>query len=88
MTGAVLAIDIVAAILCVAGFLLAFRFETIRRWWGGAPPPSVSPGKSSDEEEDEPLVYALRIAGVMLMAFSAAIALLFTIFSQSSGAVQ
>ena len=87
MTGAVVAIDIAATILCLVGFLVAFRFEMIRRWWGGAPPPSVSPARLSDKE-DEPLVYALRIAGVMLMAFSAAIALLFTIFSQSGGVAQ
>lgn len=51
--------------LCVAaiGFAMAFRQVAVRRLLGRPAPP-----RSSGEDED-PLAYALRISGVMIMAF-------------------
>jgi hypothetical protein len=50
-------------ILAVIGFNMAFR-QTAVRGLLGRPAPSRLP----DEDED-PLAYALRISGVMIMAF-------------------
>jgi len=56
---------VVAGGLCLAfmGFGMAFRQIVVRRLLGRPAPPR-SPG-----DDEDPLAYALRIAGVMIMAF-------------------
>lgn len=49
--------------LALIGFAMAFRQTGVRRLLGRPAPPRLR-----DEDED-PLAYALRIAGVMIMAF-------------------
>lgn len=52
-----------ALLAAIAGYALAFRQDSVRRLLG-----RPLPLRSSGEDED-PLAYALRIAGVMIMAF-------------------
>jgi hypothetical protein len=67
----VFAIDLAAALLAIAGFLLGFRQHALRRWWDrlrarrGRPPLLAG---VKDEGED-PAYYAMIIAGTMMMAF-------------------
>ncbi len=56
------------------GFNMAFRQGMVRRWLGRPAPP-----RSADEDEDA-LAYALRIAGVMIMAFGIVIGGMVTTF--------
>ena len=67
MPGYLLAI-LLGLILALVGFGMAFRQVGVRRWLGRPAPP-----RSRGEDED-PLAYALRIAGVMVMAFGIVIA--------------
>ena len=66
--------------LCLAaiGFSIAFRQITVRRLLGRPAPP-----RSPDEDED-PLAYALRISGVMIMAFGIVIGGMVTTFHFAS----
>jgi hypothetical protein len=68
-----LIIVLLGLILVLLGFSMAFRQSTVRRLLGRPAPP-----RSHDEDED-PLAYALRISGVMIMAFGVAIGVMFTI---------
>ncbi|MDB5725759.1 MAG: hypothetical protein JWQ16_2513 [Novosphingobium sp.] len=54
---------VVGLILAVIGFNMAFRQTAVRDLIDRPAPP-----RSPDEDED-PLAYALRISGVMIMAF-------------------
>jgi uncharacterized membrane protein YfcA len=67
---------VVAFGLCLAfiGFNMAFRQTAVRRLLGRPAPPRLA-----DEDED-PLAYALRIAGVMIMAFGIVIGGMVTTF--------
>lgn len=60
--------------LAAAGFTLAFRQAWIRGLLGRPAPPRLAGG------DEDPLAYALRIAGVMIMAFGVIIAGMFTAF--------
>jgi hypothetical protein len=66
--------------LCLVfiGFSMAFRQVTVRRLLGRPAPP-----RSSDEDEDW-LAYALRISGVMIMAFGIVIGGMVTTFHFAS----
>ena len=64
----VLIIDALALLAVALGYLLAFRPRLFRR---GPPRP----------READPARMIMLIAGVMLMAFALAMAILFTIFS-------
>ncbi|WP_380874294.1 hypothetical protein ACFB49_46980 [Sphingomonas sp. DBB INV C78] len=69
----VLIIDILGIVFAISGFLMAFRPMTVRRWWrmfrrAGETERLAVPAK------DDPVVYALRIAGVMIMIFGITIA--------------
>ena len=63
-------VDIVAILLAVMGFHMAFRQRLVRGWWailnhGDAT--RTRAGHSAPEED--PVHYALIIFGIMLMAF-------------------
>ncbi len=61
--------DAFCVLLIVAGLLIAFK------------KPSPRPtDPSRDNADDDPRIYARRIAGVMLMAFGLALAVIFTTF--------
>lgn len=62
MPGYLIAI-VLALIMAAIGFAMAFRQRAVRQLLGRPAPP-----RTSGEDED-PLAYALRIAGVMIMAF-------------------
>ena len=71
----VLALGLAAAFI---GFNMAFRQARVRRLLGRPAPP-----RAAGEDED-PLAYALRIAGVMIMAFGIVIDGMFTVFQLAS----
>ena len=60
--------------LAVVGFTLAFRQAWVRKLLGQPAAPRL-PG-----EDEDPLAYALRIGGVMVMAFGIIIGGMFTAF--------
>lgn len=60
--------------LAIGGFTLAFRQAWVRQRLG-----RPAPARLAGDDED-PLAYALRIAGVMIMAFGIIIAGMFTAF--------
>jgi hypothetical protein len=65
-------IDGLAVLLVGAGFVMTFRQDLARRILQRPP--------LADSSEEDSLTYGLRLAGTMLMAFGAAIAILFTAF--------
>lgn len=63
-------VDLVAIVLAIAGFHMAFRQRLVRKWWailnhGDAA--RTRSGRTAPEED--PVHYALIIFGIMLMAF-------------------
>jgi hypothetical protein len=68
-----LIVVLLGLMLALLGFSMAFRQSSVRRLLGRSAPP-----RSHDEDED-PLAYALRISGVMIMAFGIVIGAMFTI---------
>lgn len=68
-------VDIFGAILVAIGFSMAFRQLFVRRLFGLKLEPRAPHG--SDDEED-PLTYILRIAGIMIMVFGFALAMMTT----------
>lgn len=62
--------DAFCVLLIVAGLLIAFK----------KPSPRPADRSSRDKVDDDPRIYARRIAGVMLMAFGLALAVIFTTF--------
>jgi hypothetical protein len=65
-------IDGLALLLIAAGFIMTFRQGMVRRILHLRP--------LADASDEDSLTYALRLAGTMLMAFGAAIAVFFTAF--------
>ncbi len=72
MSRTLLLVDGFAALLIVVGFVMTFRQNAVRRLLRSRP--------LADASDEDGLTYALRLAGTMLMAFGAAIALFFTAF--------
>ncbi len=74
MSTHVVLVDLFGFILMVCGFSMAFRQSFVRRvfGWKQAPGGNGSPDAAT---------YALRIAGVMIMAFGFALAMMVTLFS-------
>ncbi len=72
MSRTVLLLDGFAALLVVVGFATAFRQNMVRRLWHSRP--------LADASDEDALTYVLRLAGTMIMAFGAAIAIFFTAF--------
>lgn len=79
MSGYVVLVVLFGAVCALAGFVMAFCQDFVRRLLGRQKPPA--PAAGSQDRLDDPLTYILRIAGVMLMAFGIAIAGMFTLFS-------
>jgi hypothetical protein len=78
----VLVIDLIGLVLAVIGFHLAFRQEQVRRWW------AMLRGARADLlplTDDDPARYALRIAGMMILAFGVVLAGFFTMAYYSLG---
>ncbi len=72
MTRTFLLVDGFAALLIVVGFVMTFRQNVMRRLLHSRP--------LADASDEDALTYALRLAGTMIMAFGAAIAVFFTAF--------
>jgi hypothetical protein len=73
-----LAVIALGAMLALIGFSMAFCQAAVRQLLG-------RPAASRLAEDDEdPLAYALRISGVMVMAFSIIISAMFTAFHLAS----
>ncbi|HEX7853277.1 MAG TPA: hypothetical protein VF503_06235 [Sphingobium sp.] len=79
MPGYVVLIDIFGLVLAALGFNMAFRQAAFRRAIGKPRLPVISP--QSGDEAGDPLTYALRLAGVMVMIFGIVIAGMFTLFN-------
>jgi uncharacterized membrane protein YfcA len=75
--GYILAITL-GLFLVYVGFNMAFRQTAVRSLLG-----RPAPTRTADERED-PLAYALRIAGVMTMVFGLAIGGMFVAFRLAS----
>lgn len=73
-----LAVIAAAAVLALAGFAMAFRQAKVRRLLGRPAAPRLA------GDDDDPLAYALRISGVMIMAFGIVIGAMFTVFHLAS----
>lgn len=77
MTVTVIVVDLIGVLLALIGFHLVFRQRTVRRWWArlrGRASGSTAPFADQDSTR-----YALRIAGMMILAFGVVIALFFTL---------
>ena len=78
MPAYVVIIDILGVLFAIAGFLMAFRPAAVRSTWRkfGA---SGEAAHQPIPAEDDPVVYALRISGIMIMVFAIAIAGMMTL---------
>ena len=65
-------VDGFAVLLIGVGFVMTFRQDMVRRILQQRP--------LTDASDEDSLTYGLRLAGTMLMAFGAAIAIFFTAF--------
>ena len=79
MPTAVILIDLLGLILIVLGFHLAFRQNLVRRWWSVLRHECHAPARLQSLTGEDPARYAMRISGVMILAFGVAITLLFTL---------
>ncbi|HEY6917388.1 MAG TPA: hypothetical protein VI381_07080 [Allosphingosinicella sp.] len=77
-------VDLVALLLFVTGFHMAFRQRLVRgawaRWMDTPPPPPRGKGEDAD-----PAYYALIIFGVMVMAFGTILFFFTTVYSLLAG---
>ena len=83
MSTYVLIVDLIGAVMAVIGFHMAFRQALVRRLVGrllSRPPQPARPAGG----EDDPLTYALRIPGVMIMIFGLAMAATITLYHLST----
>jgi hypothetical protein len=77
MPAYVVIVDLVGLLLVAAGGTLAFRQHVVRRLLGR--PEETNAHRTGNE--DDPLTYALRIAGTMMMVFGIAMAGMVTLFN-------
>ena len=80
MPGYVIAVDVLGLILVILGFNMAFRQPFVRRLIGR---PNRPISKLAGSEHEDPLTYALWIAGVMMMVFDIALGGMMTLFHLS-----
>lgn len=80
MPGYVIAVDVLGLILVILGFNMAFRQPFVRRLIGR---PKRPVSQLAGAEHQDPLTYALRIAGVMMMVFGIALGGMMTLFHLS-----
>ncbi|AMK23063.1 MULTISPECIES: hypothetical protein [Sphingomonadaceae] len=78
MPAFVLIVDLGGTILAVVGFNMAFRQAFVRRVLGRNG--ILEAKRARPDNGQDPLTYALRIAGVMIMVFGIAIAGMVTLF--------
>ncbi len=83
MPAYVLIVDLFGALLAVIGFMMVFQQSAVRRFIGRPQQPSAAHTDKSGDED--PLTYALRIAGAMIMVFGIAIGGMVTLFYVVSG---
>ena len=76
MTVQLVILDLFGLVLVLLGFTMAFRQRFVRRLLGWSPAPHKS-------DAADPATYGLRIAGVMIMVFGFALAMMFTLFNFS-----
>jgi hypothetical protein len=74
----VIIVDIFGFSLAVAGFTMAFRQKFVRRRLG-------RPEGDAQGSEGDPITYALRIGGIMVMVFGIVIAGMMTLFHLDQG---
>jgi len=79
MPTVVIIVDLLGLLLIVLGFHLAFRQDLVRRWWSVSRHESHSPARLRPLTDQDPARYAMRISGVMILAFGVALSLLFTL---------
>ena len=78
----VIAVDLFSLVLAAIGFHLAFRQHLVRRWWRRFNPRDPSrPAHVEREEGEDPVHYAMMIAGMMILAFGLILASFTTAFS-------
>jgi drug/metabolite transporter (DMT)-like permease len=75
-----LIVDALALLGLVAGFCLAFRQSWVRRTARRLSRRDPARGRRSRGEGEDPVQYAMVIAGVMLMAFAVLMAAFTTIY--------
>ncbi|MCW1383788.1 hypothetical protein OLX02_13245 [Novosphingobium sp. KCTC 2891] len=80
MVVTVIFVDLLGLALIVLGTTLAFRQNAVLGWWAIRRQRRDPRGRTAPPGDGSPAQYALRIAGVMLLAFGLAISLLFTLF--------
>jgi len=68
MSSHVLAVDLAALLVALAGFHLAFRQRLVRLWWNRLRVRRGRAPRAAGTDED-PVHYALIIFGTMAMAF-------------------
>ncbi|PXA86518.1 hypothetical protein DMC47_34220 [Nostoc sp. 3335mG] len=73
MSGMTILVDIFAVVLIVVGLIMTFRQSAVREL--------LHSRELAEADEEDTTTYVLRIAGTMLMAFGAALAILFTSFA-------
>lgn len=83
MPAHVLIVDLLGALFAAIGFTMVFRQAAFRRFIGRSQPPAAAQMEKSGDED--PLTYALRIAGAMIMVFGIAIGGMVTLFYVVSG---
>lgn len=82
----VLLVDLAALLAVAAGFLLAFRQRTARRWLRRLFAPRRADPPPARPRDRDPAHYAMIIAGVMLMAFGVLMALFTTAYELMTAA--
>jgi hypothetical protein len=80
---ALAAIDVIAGILALVGFHIAFRQQVVRRLLGRS---SQNLPEVTKDEPDE-LASVFRIFGIMLMAFAITVGVFANLIAHYSGAV-
>lgn len=79
-------VDLLAALLALTGFLMAFRQRLVRRWWGKAfPRDPALPSRPQRGAGEDPVQYALIIFGIMVMAFGLILFSFTTAFALMTG---
>ncbi len=84
MSGMTILVEMGALLLAITGFMVAFRSERVRGYWRMLSDRDGRPPIAAPMRDDEPVRYAMRIAGVMTMAFGTAIFLFVMIFHFAS----
>lgn len=74
LSARVVIVDLFGLVLVALGFFMAFRQAGVRRMFGWTAAPR-------EAGSADPVTYALRIAGVMIMVFGFVLGMMVTLFS-------